>query len=87
MISYIPNTNSNLKVARRASDGKVLLIPIVYWVELRGQRLPIDLTNMAMDYWALKDADFAVHDGSNGHVFLRDGSVFKTLEAFNEASR
>lgn len=83
----VPNTNSNLTAVRRASDGTVTLVPIVYWAELRYRRVPVDLTRMGTEILNIAEADFAVHDASDGRVYLRDGTVFETLEAFEEASR
>ena len=82
----IPNTNSSLTAVRRASDGTVTLVPIVYWAELRYRRVPVDLTCTGTELLNIAEADFAVHDASDGRVYLRDGNVFDTLEAFEEAT-
>lgn len=87
MNSYVPNTNQNLKVIRRAADGSVTLVPIIYWIDLRTQRVPVDLSRMTDEFWILAHADFAVHDASDGRVYLRDGNIYDTLETFAEASR
>lgn len=87
MNSYIPNTNLNLTVVRRASDGGLQLVPIIYWGECRYSRVPVDLTRMQAEWVHIMDVDFAVHDAVTGKVYLRDGDVFDTLMAFEEASR
>ena len=86
MSIYIPNTNANLNIIRRAEDGGFYLSPILYWWELRYSRVPIDLTRMSVGSSQICDADFAIHDASDGRVYLRDGNVFDTLEAFEEAT-
>lgn len=87
MNSMIPNTNSNLTVVRRASDGGLQLVPIIYWGEYRYGRVPVDLTRMRGECVQIMDADFAIHDAVTGRFYLRDGDVFDTLVAFAEASR
>jgi hypothetical protein len=87
MNTYIANSNPNLTVIRRSKDGTITLTPIAYWVDLRDQRFPVDLTRMVIDFWVLIEANFAVHDASSGHVYMRDGTIYETLEAFDEASQ
>lgn len=84
---FIPNSNPNLTVVRRASDGTISLVPIIYWGEFRLARVPVDLTNMQVDWGRIMYADFAIHDAATGRVYLRNGVVFDTLVAFAEASR
>ncbi len=86
MHNYIANTNPNLSVIRLAVDGSVTLVPILYWIDVLHQRIPLDLTRMTVQFGRLLDADFAIHDASDGRVYLRDGSVFETLDAFKEAN-
>lgn len=83
---YTPNTNSNLTVVRRASDGGIVLVPIIYWGECRYGRVPVDLTRMRVECVHIMDADFVIHDAATGRVYMRDGSIFDTLVAFAEAS-
>jgi hypothetical protein len=87
MNSYIPNTNPNLTAIRRERDATLSLVPITHWVEARSFRYPVDLTSMAADWSNLGFADFAIHDASDGRVYLRNGSIFEALEAFEKASR
>ena len=87
MNNHIANTNHNLTAVRRASDGTITLVPIVYWADVRYRRVPVDLTHMGTEILNIAEADFAVHDASDGRVYLRNGAVFETLEAFEEASR
>lgn len=84
---FIPNSNRNLTVVRRASDGTISLVPIVYWGEFRLARVPVDLTRMHVEWGHIVDADFAIHDAASGRVYLRNGDVFDTLVAFAEASQ
>ncbi|WP_324075204.1 MAG: hypothetical protein RSE14_00605 [Erythrobacter sp.] len=84
---YIPNTNPNLTVVRRASDGTISLVPIICWGEFRLARVPVDLTHMGTDWAQVMYSDFAIHDAVTGRVYLRNGDVFDTLVAFAEASR
>ncbi len=86
MTSFISNANPNLTLVRRASDGTISLVPIIYWCDFRTSCVPIDLTHLAVN-WGRIDADFAIHDASTGRVYLRNGDVFDTLVAFAEASR
>ena len=87
MNPFIPNTNPNLTVVRRASDGGIQLVPILYWCRATQGHTPIDLTHMGEHWCDNIHLDFAIHDAATGQVYLRDGSVFETLEAFDEASR
>lgn len=84
---FIPNSNPNLTVVRRASDGTISLVPIIYWGECRYRRVPVDLTRMHVEWGHIVDADFAIHDAATGRVYLRNGDAFDTLVAFAEASR
>jgi hypothetical protein len=86
MNSFFSNSNQNLTLVGRASDGTVTLVPIIYWCDFRTVCVPIDLTHMVAD-WGRIDADFAVHDAATGRVYMRNGDVFDTLVAFAEASR
>jgi hypothetical protein len=87
MSFHIPNMHPNLTVIRRTSDGAYILVPILYWAEFGYGRVPVDLSRMRIEISHIIDADFAVHDASDGRVYLRDGSIYETLAAFEEASR
>jgi len=87
MSFHIPNMHPNLTVIRRTSDCTCLNVPILYWAEFRNGRVPVDLTCMRTELSHIIDADFAVHNASDGRVYLRDGSIYETLAAFEEASR
>lgn len=87
MISLISNANSNLTLVRRASDGTILMAPIIYWGDFRTGCVPIDLMCMGVEWGQIMYSDFAIHDAATGLVYLRDGSVFDTLVAFAEASQ
>jgi hypothetical protein len=87
MNNYIANTNPNLKVVRRANDGKITLVPVAYWAELRYRRVPVDLTRMGTELINIVEIGFAIHDASDGRVYLCNGTIFNTLESFEEASR
>ena len=84
---HIPNMHPNLTVIRPTSDGAYILVPILYWAEFRSGRVPVDLTRMSIEWSHIIDADYAVHDASDGHVYLRDGTIYETLAAFEAASR
>ncbi len=87
MNNFIPNSNPNLWAIRHASDGSLILAPIIYWIDIKLQRIPVDLTRFAIDWRHLLDADFAVYDDNSGCVFLRNGDIFGTLDAFKAASQ
>lgn len=87
MPNYIANTNNNLTVIRLASDGSVTLAPILYWIDLQDERIPVDLTRMTIAWQRLLGTDFAIHDDVSGCVYLRNGSGFETLEAFKEEKK
>ena len=86
MSFYIPNMPANLTVARQTSEGTCINVPILYWAEVRNGRVPVDLTRMRTEFSHIVDADYAVHDASDGRVYLRDGTIYETLAAFDEAS-
>ena len=83
----VPNMHPNLTVIRRTSEGTCINVPILYWAEFGYVRVPVDLTCMRTELSHIIDAEFAVHDASDGRVYLRDGSIYETLIAFEEASR
>ena len=87
MNSYIPNTNPNLTVVRRTSDGGIELVPILYWCRATQGHAPIDLTHIGGHWSDSMHLDFAIHDAATGRVYLRNGDVFGTLVAFAEASQ
>lgn len=87
MHPIIPNTNPNLTVVRRASDGGIELVPILYWCRGVDGHTPIDLTHMGAHWGGSMSLDFAIHDAATGRVYLRNGDVFDTLAAFAEASQ
>lgn len=84
---FIPNTNSNLTVVRRANDGGIELVPILYWCRATQGHTPIGLTHMGAHWFDSMYLDFAIHDAATGRVYMRDGSIFDTLVAFAEASQ
>lgn len=87
MNPFILNTNPNLTVVRRASDGGIELVPILYWCRTTQGHSPIDLTHMGAHWCDSMYLDFAIHDAATGRVYLRNGDVFDTLVAFAEASQ
>ena len=87
MPNYIANTNNNLTVIRLASDGSVTLAPILYWIDLQDERIPVDLTRMTIAWQRLLGTYFAIHDDVRVCVYLRNGSGFETLEAFKEEKK
>ncbi len=87
MNPFIPNTNPNLTVVRRASNGAISMAPIIYWGDFRTGRVPIDVTHLGVEWGQIMYSDFAIHDAANGRVYLRNGDVFDTLVAFAEASQ
>jgi hypothetical protein len=49
--------------------------------------MPVDLTRMGTELINIVEIGFAIHDASDGRVYLCNGTIFNTLESFEEASR